>query len=106
MIRKVRAAPKMAPGKKPATTALLGKDGQESLAEVEFMGMAVVVEVDGVDVDEEVDDEVALSDVGVDEESLSRTQVPFSHLYPNGQHELPHFGSLSFSLDVLRGFSP
>lgn len=103
MARKVRAAPKMAPGKKPATTALLGKEGQDSLVAVVFMRMAVEVDVvvdDGVDVDVEVEEEVVVSD----EESLSRMQVPPLHLYPNGQHELPHFGSLSFNLDVLRGF--
>ena len=129
--RRARAAPRIIPGKKPATTALLGKDGQVSFEEargeeVAFMSrgaIGVVGAVDEVSVavpvsDDRVVDAVAVSDsvdiadvvaedtidVAVAAVLLFNTQVPLLQVYPNGQHASPHIGSLSSNRVVIRGF--
>lgn len=55
-----------------------------------------------------VDGEVEVVEMGslvVEVDSFSRAQVlPPTQAYPKGQHDLPHFGKLSFNLEVLTGF--
>lgn len=67
--------------------------------------VGVVVDWSVVDV---VDGDIEIVEVGffvVVVDSFSRAQVlPPTQVYPKGQHDLPHFGRLSFNLEVLTGF--
>lgn len=68
---------------------VVGMDSMEGAAEK--VSLAVVVEEDTVVEDEDI--------------IASRAQVfPPMQAYPNGQHERPHRGSRSSSLEVLTGF--
>ncbi|OKP11413.1 hypothetical protein PENSUB_3105 [Penicillium subrubescens] len=105
-----RIAPKMAPGKKPARTAFVGKEGhvdERDAVDVEFeeeddgeeTGVNVVPVVSVV-VEEDVVEE--FEDVAVLEVFVFKAQVLFPwHVYPKGQQALPHVGREALSLVVL-----
>jgi hypothetical protein len=110
VIRMARMAPKMAPGKKPARTALVGKEGhvdERGEVDVEFeeedggeeTGVNVVPVVSAV---VEVDVVEEFEDVAVLEVFVFNAQVLFPwHVYPKGQQALPHVGREASSLVVL-----
>lgn len=112
-MRMAKMAPNIAPGKNPATTAVVGNEGHaggravvELCVNAEEEGEAtglkvapVVSAVVDVDVDEEFDD------VAVAEVVLSSAQMLFPwHVYPKGQQRLPHVGREAVSLVVLTEF--
>lgn len=108
VVRMDRTAPKSAPGKKPARTALVGKEGhveETDSVEVELeedgeeMGVKVAPVVSAV-VEVEVEEE--FEDVAVLEVFVFNAQVLFPwHVYPKGQQALPHVGREESSLVVL-----
>jgi hypothetical protein len=120
VIKRAAAAPKIAPGKKPATMALLGKEGHDSdrTADVAFVEAAADGDDIGVKVaprvadpvnDVDVEDAVVGADsdteaVAVVAAALFMTQVFPSQVKPNGQHFSPHLGRLSPRRVVLMGF--
>lgn len=119
-IKRAAAAPKTAPGKKPATMALIGKEGHDSdrTADVVFVEAAADGDDIGVKVaprvadpvnDVDVEDAVVVAGsdteaVAVVEADLFMTQVFPSQVKPNGQHFSPHLGRLSPRRVVLMGF--
>lgn len=46
VMRRARTPPKMAPGKKPAITALLGKEGHEEMSVLVALGLVASLEVE------------------------------------------------------------
>lgn len=112
-MRMAKMAPKIAPGKNPATTAVVGNEGHEGERAVvelcvdaeeegEVTGVKVAPVVSAV-VDVDVDE--GFDDVAVAEVVLSSAQVLFPwHVYPKGQQALPHAGREAVSLVVLTEF--
>ena len=131
--RAASTAPKIAPGKKPASTALLGYEGHLAARaavvelpseerEADTLGFvgdttvgtawSVVEEASDVVGAVCLDDAdvvvvcVELDFVAVEEclsSSISHISFPL-HLYPKGQHESPHLGRESSSRVVLMAF--
>lgn len=110
-------APKSAPGKNPATTAVLGNEGHDVVGMIE-LAVSLESETDdgetdgdgtGVRVVADVEPDVAVLDVlfvSVAEVFLSKTQVLFAaQEYPKGQQAPPQMGSESFNLVVLTKLS-
>lgn len=111
-MRMARRAPKIAPGKNPAITAVVGNEGHEErvavvlCVEAEEEGEATNVKVAPVvSAVVDVDFDEAFEEVAVLEVFLSNAQVVFPwHVYPKGQHALPHVGREESSFVVLTEF--
>jgi hypothetical protein len=107
-----RMAPKIAPGKNPASTAWVGNEEhvevrvELDLASEEEEGEATGVNVAPVVsavIDVEVEEE--FEEVTVLEVFMFKAQVLFPwHVYPKGQQALPHVGREESSLVVLTEF--
>lgn len=104
LISSARTAPNIAPGKKPAATALLGKEEElmalpaapsfEAVGEGDETGVTVAPLAAADALDE--------GEAAVFDDFLSMTQVlPPWQVYPNGQHASPHLGRSSCSRVVL-----